>query len=130
MILSSITYEPWESVYMWFLAPGLLLWIGAAIWWAKNRMLWLPLVVQLAGGFGAVTGGIAAYMAGISSSRKVMIEAGFWDPSVEAGDRAFFAEIMLIGWGLHWVMLIGTLIMAIATNKRITKNTKSDRNGD
>lgn len=115
---------------MWFLAPGLLLWIGAAIWWAKNRMLWLPLVVQLAGGFGAVTGGIAAYMAGISSSRKVMIEAGFWDPSVEAGDRAFFAEIMLIGWGLHWVMLIGTLIMAIATNKRITKNTKSDRNGD
>ena len=115
---------------MWFLAPGLFVWIGAAIWWAKRRTIWLPLVVQLVGGFGVAIGGLAAYMAGVASSSAGMIDAGFWDPSVDAGNQAFVAEIAVIAWVAHWALLTGSLIMTIATNKRRTKNAQQAEDGD
>ena len=69
-------------------------------------------------------GGFAAYLAGVASSSVGLIDVGFWDPSVDAANQGFVAEIAVIAWCVHWALLIGTLLMTVATHKQRTKNAQ------
>ena len=121
MILSSTFLEPWQSGHMWFIAPGLVTWIGATIWWARRKTQWLPVIVQGIGAFEVALGGIAAYFAGIATIGSAAMNRGAWDPSMEAFDRGFFSEVAIICWGVHWILLVGTFVTMSATHKRRPK---------
>ena len=105
---------------MWFIAPGLLTWIGATIWWARRKTQWLPVIVQGIGTFEVALGGVAAYFAGIATVGSAMMNSGAWDPSFD-GIRGLVSEVALICWGIHWILLIGTFVTMSATYRRKSK---------
>lgn len=121
MPLSSISYEPWESAYMWFLMPGLLTWIASAIWWTKTHQQWPPIFVQCIGAIEVAIGGAAAFMTGMINMNAIVQNTGSWAPDIDSAERAFLAKIALIGWILHFFLIIGTLIMAFLTKRRTSR---------
>jgi len=117
--------SPWESEYLWFIVPGIITWIGATLWWFKNKSKWLPVILQGIGAFEVALGGVAGYLAGISAIPSVMEDSETFDPFVDAVERACFSQVALIGFGIHWVVLIGTIVTMIFTHRRKLEHNKS-----
>jgi hypothetical protein len=118
MILSSTFVEAWKSGYMFFIAPGVLTWIGAIIWWAKRKTHWLPIILQGIGILEVALGGVAAYFAGEAAIGTFVMYSGTWDPSFD-GLRGLVSMVALVCWGTHWILMVATFITMFMTHRRI-----------
>ena len=131
-MLAHTIFEPWESGYLLFVGPGLIGWIFSVVWWIRRREKLLPLAAQLIFAFEVAIGAGVAYAKGIHDISSWGPMTGGFDPSVLYSDHKYIAEVALIGGAVHGVLLTITIILAVATLRRIKyrqNKTQEDKRG-
>lgn len=115
--------EPWESVYMLFMLPGLILWIIGAIWCFRKNNVHGSVLIQILGAVEITIGGLIGFIFSMRPVASVTInmEGGF-SPLVAANDFVDNTVIPLIGLITHFVLLGITLKLAIRAkrNRRLS----------
>lgn len=124
-MLSSIAIQSWESVYVLFVVPGLILWIAGVIWSLRKSNIRGAVLLQVLGAVEVMAGAGVAFISGLNFTVKALEKAEVLDPTTLLLDYQYFAQIGFIGFVAHWVMLLVTLMIVIRVirkNHKITGN--------
>lgn len=110
-MLPSIVIQPWESCYVLFLVPGVVVWIVGVVWCLKLRNVRGAVLLQVVGALEVALGAGAAYVKGLADVGLGMLHSGSYDPLLLAKDHGFMAHVGLIGFVMHWGLLLVTFLL-------------------
>jgi hypothetical protein len=120
--------EPWETIYMLFMLPGLIIWIVGAIWCFRKINIHGAVLLQVLGALEIAIGGITAFIVAIREIATYPKDSGGYDPVAMFLDVEYYGEIPIIGIIANFVLLAITLILVIRAKRNRSQLIPTDNN--